>query len=72
MQKIDIKFQRFITILKGEWKIVIKEYRGLVRTREDGSEIINYDDASFPIFMTDMFTVDAPGSGFRTFIRTWR
>lgn len=53
MQKIDIKFQRFITILKGTWKIVIKEYRGLVRTREDGSEMINYDDASFPSYIYD-------------------
>ena len=32
---------------------MIKEYRGLVRTREDGSEIINYDDPSFPSYIYD-------------------
>jgi AraC-like DNA-binding protein len=32
---------------------VINEYRGLVRTREDGSEIINYNDASFPSYIHD-------------------
>ena len=32
---------------------MIKEYRGLVRTKDDGSEIINYDDASFPSYIFD-------------------
>ncbi|MBP0972741.1 MAG: hypothetical protein J5851_02405, partial [Oscillospiraceae bacterium] len=32
---------------------MIKEYRGLVRTREDGSEIINYDDPAFPSYIFD-------------------
>ena len=32
---------------------MIKEYKGLVRTRDDGSEIINYDDASFPSYIFD-------------------
>lgn len=32
---------------------MIKEYRGLVRTRDDGSELINYDDASFPSYIYD-------------------
>ncbi len=32
---------------------MIKEYKGLVRTRDDGSEIINYDDASFPSYIYD-------------------
>ena len=43
----------FITIFQRGWKIVIKEYRGLVRTKDDGSEIINYDDASFPSYIFD-------------------
>ena len=32
---------------------MINEYRGLVRTREDGSEIINYNDAAFPSYIHD-------------------
>jgi AraC-like DNA-binding protein len=32
---------------------VINEYRGLVRTRDDGSELINYNDASFPSYIHD-------------------
>lgn len=32
---------------------MINEYKGLVRTREDGSEIINYDDAAFPSYIYD-------------------
>jgi AraC-like DNA-binding protein len=32
---------------------VINEYRGLVRTKEDGSEIINYDDPTFPSYIHD-------------------
>ena len=32
---------------------MIKEYRGLVRTKDDGSEIINYDDPSFPSYIFD-------------------
>ncbi len=32
---------------------MINEYRGLVRTRADGSEIVNYDDASFPSYIYD-------------------
>ena len=32
---------------------MINEYRGLVRTRDDGSEIVNYDDASFPSYIYD-------------------
>lgn len=32
---------------------MIKEYKGLVRTREDGSEMINYDDAAFPSYIFD-------------------
>lgn len=32
---------------------MIKEYKGLVRTRDDGSELINYDDASFPSYIYD-------------------
>ena len=52
-RKIVVKFADFITILCEAWKIVIKEYRGLVRTRDDGSEMINYDDASFPSYIYD-------------------
>jgi AraC-like DNA-binding protein len=32
---------------------VINEYRGLVRTRDDGSELINYNDATFPSYIHD-------------------
>ena len=32
---------------------MINEYRGLVRTRDDGSELINYNDASFPSYIHD-------------------
>ena len=32
---------------------MINEYRGLVRTKEDGSEIINYDDPTFPSYIHD-------------------
>ena len=32
---------------------MINEYRGLVRTREDGSEIVNYNDAAFPSYIHD-------------------
>ena len=32
---------------------MIVEYKGLVRTREDGSEMINYDDAAFPSYIYD-------------------
>lgn len=52
-EKIAIKFLDFITIFQGVWKIVINEYKGLVRTRDDGSELINYDDAAFPSYIYD-------------------
>ncbi len=32
---------------------MIPEYKGLVRTNEDGSEIVNYDDPSFPSYIYD-------------------
>ena len=32
---------------------MINEYKGLVRTRDDGSELINYDDAAFPSYIYD-------------------
>ena len=32
---------------------MINEYRGLVRTRDDGSELINYNDATFPSYIHD-------------------
>ena len=32
---------------------MIREYRGLVRTNEDGSETVNYDDPSFPSYIFD-------------------
>ncbi len=32
---------------------MINEYRGLVRTRDDGSEIVNYDDPSFSSYIHD-------------------
>jgi len=52
-EKIAIKFLDFITNFQGVWKIVINEYKGLVRTRDDGSELINYDDAAFPSYIYD-------------------
>ena len=52
-EKIAIEFLDFITNFQGVWKIVINEYKGLVRTRDDGSELINYDDAAFPSYIYD-------------------
>ena len=63
-QIIGYFFQYFITILHAYGRLLLfsrernkivmnHDVMGLIVKREDGSEIVNYDDASFPSYIID-------------------